>query len=337
MFPWYNEGNSLNEKGGFMKKTLYYTLKIGLGVYIALVIANFLEISHPISVAIITILSVKETRKKSVIVSIRRLIAGNIAILLAFIIFYLVGFQLISLVLVLMIFIPIAYRINAKESIISGFVLTSHIYAFKYLSVNIYLEENLILILGILTGFFLIIHMPNTEKKLKQHKNEIENAFKKVMLDMSYNLRNLCFLQDQVDLNQLEKRIKSAKALSYKHRDNLFFDNEWYYIDYFQMRLIQLYRLMYMKNHFRGIFITQEQAVPLSEMTEHIASIIGTEPSVDTLLETIEDLRVHFKEEPLPKSRLEFENRSVLFQYLNDLEEFVLIKKRYLKDQKSGK
>jgi uncharacterized membrane protein YgaE (UPF0421/DUF939 family) len=221
---------------------------------------------------------------------------------------------------------------NAQGSIISGFVLSTHILSFEAVNLSIYLEENIILLIGIFTGFFLIIHMPNTEEQLIELKEEIEEDFKTILLNMSYNLRNLCFLKDEIDLSTLETKVKKAKGLSYKHRDNLIVDQEWYYINYFQMRLIQLYRLMYMKNHFQGIFITQEQAGPLSQLTYYIGSIIGTEPETEDILKEINDLKNHYKEEPLPKTRLEFEHRSRLFNFLNDLEEFILIKRRYLED-----
>jgi uncharacterized membrane protein YgaE (UPF0421/DUF939 family) len=313
-----------------MKKTIYYTLKIGLGVYIAFLLSNLLRLQNPISAAIITILSVKETRKKSIYVSAKRFLAGNIAILLSFAIFYIIGFRLEGLVILLLIYIPFAFYINAKESIISGFVLASHVLAFESISLGIYIEENLILIIGILTGFFLIIHMPDVEKDLIEYREKIEKEFSSVLLNMSLSLKNLCYIGENNDLEDLEEMIKKAKGLSYQFKDNTLMGEKGQYINYFQMRLMQLYRMMYMRDHLNEIFITQEQAVPLSEITKYISEIIGTEPKVEILLNKIEALKKHYKKEPLPSSRIEFENRSVLFQYLNDLEEFLRIKERYL-------
>lgn len=314
------------------KNIFYYTIKIVIGVYLSLTLARLLNVTNPVTAAIITILSVKETRRKSIDVSVRRFIAGNVAILLSFAIYSIIGFRVEGLVVLLLFLIPLTYLMNAQGSIISGFVLSFHILSFETINLSIYFEENIILLIGILTGFFLIIHMPNTEKKLIRLKNEIEEDFKTILLDMSYNLRNLCYFKDEVDLSAIEEKVKTAKKLSYRHRDNLIVDQEWYYIDYFQMRLLQLYRLIYMKNQFQGIFITQQQAGPLSQLTYDIGSIIGTEPDTKDILKDIYDLKKHYKAEPLPKSRLEFEDRSRLFNFLNDLEEFILIKRRYLEN-----
>jgi len=313
-----------------MKKTIYYTLKIGLGVYIAFLLSNLLGLQNPISAAIITILSVKETRKKSIYISAKRFFAGNIAILLAFAIFSIMGFHLEGLVILLLIYIPFAFYINAKESIISGFVLASHVLAFESVSLAIYFEENLILLIGILTGFFLIIHMPDVEKDLIEYREKIEKDFSDILLNMSLSLKNLCYIGENNDLEDLEEMIKKAKHLSYQFKENTLMGEKGEYINYFQMRLMQLYRLKYMRDHLNEIFVTQEQAVPLSEITKYISEIIGTEPKVETLLNKVEALKKHYKNEPLPSSRIEFENRSILFQYLNDLEEFLRIKERYL-------
>ena len=132
----------------------------------------------------------------------------------------------------------------------------------------------------------------------------------------------------------MEQEIKKAKSLSYEFKENNLVGAKAQYINYFQMRLIQLYRLMYMRDHLNEIFVTQEQAVPLSNITKYISEIIGKKPDVETLLKRIESLKKHYKNEPLPSSRIEFENRSVLFQYLSDLEEFLKIKSRYLNNEK---
>lgn len=313
-----------------MKKNIYYTIKVTMGLAISFYISKIINIEFPISLAIIMILSLQETRMKSFKVSIKRFVVGNIAIILTFIIFYTWEFRLEGLIIMMAIFIPTALFLNAKSSIISGFVLGSHVLTLNELSWDVFFHENIILICGILIGFILMGHMPDKEKNLKEIKKSVEIDFRKVMYEMSYNLKNLCIIQETVDLYQLEKRIKKAKKLSYEHKENRILDKNNYYIDYFQMRLIQVYRLMYMEDHFRGIFVTQKQAILLSNMTSFIASIIGTDPKVEHLLLEIDKLRDEFKDQELPKTRLEFENRSVLFQYLNDLEEFVKIKKRYL-------
>ena len=48
----------------------------------------------------------------------------------------------------------------------------------------------------------------------------------------------------------------------------------------------------------------------------------------------LERVRGVFESMPLPKTRVEFESRAMLFQFLNDIEEFLEIKKRLYEKSK---
>jgi uncharacterized membrane protein YgaE (UPF0421/DUF939 family) len=50
------------------------------------------------------------------------------------------------------------------------------------------------------------------------------------------------------------------------------------------------------------------------------------------LLKRLQDLRESFKSMDLPKTREEFENRAMLYQFLNDLEQFLMIKNDFKKN-----
>ena len=47
-------------------------------------------------------------------------------------------------------------------------------------------------------------------------------------------------------------------------------------------------------------------------------------------LARLDDIFAHMKNEPLPVTRDEFENRAVLYHILMSLEDFLLVKQRYI-------
>jgi len=47
-------------------------------------------------------------------------------------------------------------------------------------------------------------------------------------------------------------------------------------------------------------------------------------------LERLYSILAHMKEQELPKSRDEFESRAILYHVLMDMEDFLLIKKRFV-------
>ena len=72
-----------------------------------------------------------------------------------------------------------------------------------------------------------------------------------------------------------------------------------------------------------------EQTKILSAFTEEVAVDIYEENDCIVLIDRLSDLKKEYKEMELPKSREEFENRALLFQFLNDLEDFLVIKRDY--------
>ena len=58
---------------------------------------------------------------------------------------------------------------------------------------------------------------------------------------------------------------------------------------------------------------------------------IGVDHIYKKALVDLEKVKETFKKMPLPQSRGEFENRAVLYQFFNDVEEFLEIKEEFLK------
>lgn len=81
--------------------------------------------------------------------------------------------------------------------------------------------------------------------------------------------------------------------------------------------------------------MTYEHSIMVSEFTQEVGESLHEENTAKELLDNLQLLRESFKTMELPKDREEFENRAMLFQFLNDLEDFLIIKydfkKRYIK------
>ena len=69
----------------------------------------------------------------------------------------------------------------------------------------------------------------------------------------------------------------------------------------------------------------------MSEFTENIANNVYADNDCVELICKLDKLRKNYRAMQLPKTREEFENRAMLFQFLNDLEDFLLIKKEFKK------
>ena len=77
--------------------------------------------------------------------------------------------------------------------------------------------------------------------------------------------------------------------------------------------------------------MTYDQTKLLSEFTQDVAVNIYADNDCRQLIEKLNVLREEYKAMELPHNREEFENRALLLQFLNDLEDFLMIKREFKK------
>jgi len=96
-----------------------------------------------------------------------------------------------------------------------------------------------------------------------------------------------------------------------------------------EMRLRQFKVMKRMRSHFRRFSIAYDQTLMVARFTEEMSLYIYEENTADNCLCDITTLREDLKNTNLPATREEFENRAMLYQFLNDLEEFIEIKREF--------
>ena len=90
------------------------------------------------------------------------------------------------------------------------------------------------------------------------------------------------------------------------------------------------------KKKLRGSRFFQPNFIKWSYL--YLGKAALTNKNINTLkLTFIAKIREVFKKMPLPQSRVEFESRATLFQFLNDIEEFLEMKKDYMEKWRDSK
>lgn len=110
--------------------------------------------------------------------------------------------------------------------------------------------------------------------------------------------------------------------------NNYLLKKDKYFLGYFDMRLQQVYQLITMIKN-RSITINQELAI-LNKFTEKLASKFEESNDGCELLKELIIIKKAFINLELPTSKKEFIKRSILLQYLIDLEKFIYIKVEFM-------
>ena len=307
-------------------------IKTAFGTFLAIYLAQIMGISYGVTAGIVTIISIQTTKKESVKIAVERFIASLIGLFIVAIFFYFFGYTPFVFGLFILIFMPVCLRFNLFQGFLVTVVLATHILTEKNLSLKILSNEILILVLGALIAIILNLYMPDVTKKIKYTQENVDNLMKKILSYMSDELiTGAIFIDEDKIFKELRKELDIGRDLAYKDYNNALFYGSRYEIEVFNMKRAQYKILVRMRRHFYKFFISSEHTFIISEFTRKVGSSIGVDKLYLEALAELEALREKFKNMPLPKSRVEFESRAVLLQFFNDIEEFLEVKKDFMK------
>ncbi len=309
------------------------TIKTGLGVTAAIMLASWLGLKYAVAAGIIAMLSIQSTKRESIQIALQRMAACLMALALAGIFFNLLGFLPAVFGAFLLAFIPLAVKFNLEQGIVVSSVIVTHLLVEKNTSFPLILNELGLMAIGVSIALLLNLYMPSIENRIKEDQKLIEESMRNILLRMAAALRgnDSSFSEDQL-FGELEERLRTTKTNAYRNLNNYLISDMSYYVEYTEMRRQQFKTLKRMKDSFRRFFIAYEQTIMVADFTEKVAGDFYEQNTCENLLMELEALRDEFRKMELPATREEFENRAMLFQFLNDLELFLMIKYEFMKN-----
>lgn len=302
------------------------TIKTVIASVLAILIATQLHLLYATAAGIIAILSVGNTKKTSLKSGLGRVLSLGVAIILSFICFTTLGFHPWAFGVFLLVFIPLSVRFNLADAIVVNSVLITHFLVEKSFSWQMILNETLLMTIGVGLALLLNLYMPDNEKQLKEDIKAIEEDFRTIIFAMAahLNLEKMAPLDDAC--LDLRSKLRAALNQAHIHQKNQWISEEDYYSEYFSMRLAQLRILRDMVNllieiDIDGLFVDELRKVLIST-----AENFAEENDGKLILWQIEAVYQNYRQKPLPQTREEFENRALLFQFLQSFRSFVEIK-----------
>lgn len=333
-------------------------LKIAAGSSAAILIADLLGLNYSASAGIITLLSIQDTKKETLLVAGKRLLAFILALLTANVLFTSLGFYTVTFGIFLLVFISLSYLLKLQEGIAMCSVLVTHFLIEKNMEPVLIFNESKLMILGILIGIILNLYMPGNVKAVKADMRLIEEDIRVVLSilskDMTHNRKlpkqteqrlkteeseqiKLTLQTEQLDRAKLSEKLKEidihlreALSRAYDNMNNTLLRDTRYYLQYFMMRRSQFTILSHIAEQVSLLTAIPPQAQVVALYMDKIREQFHEYNNAERLLEELRQIKAAFKEEPNPLTREEFENRAVLYLLLYDLEIFLSIKKNFV-------
>lgn len=308
------------------------SFKMALSATISVLISNHLGLKFGVTSGIIAILSIQDTKKDSVVVSVKRIAAAIIGILLSYMLYIILGNSPIIFGLFLLIFIPLTIKMNILEGMVPASVLSTHLLTSSNIDKTWIINEILLTIVGVGVAMMFNLYTISLEEDFENNKAKIEDYYRTILSDLAVSLVTQKLPADEKEVfDYVENLIDETKIMAQKIYKNYFLKSNEIYISYVDMRSAQFESLKRMKRHFSRFYMTYDQTKLLSEFTQDVAVNIYADNDCRQLIEKLNVLREEYKAMELPQNREEFENRALLLQFLNDLEDFLMIKREFKK------
>ena len=300
--------------------------KVIVSAFVALLVAQALNLSTPSAAAIIAILSVMDTKKVSLAATGQRLAAAVLALVIGMGIFAIFGFNVMSFGLYLLCYIPLAYVLKVDIGVAPSTVLVIHLWTQQQLTSSLFVNELLLVTIGAGVAILLNWYMPSYRQEIERVREEIEDKMREVLLKMSGFLTIGNGKNDGEVLQLLKEKLSEAREYVRLEAENHLTKEVTYDYQYFEMRRDQSKLLEIMAANLNEFRWDGEEMAILSEMFKQTAQQLAEQNTASQLIDDIEELLEQFRERPLPQTRREFEKRAQLYQLLRDLKRFVQLK-----------
>ncbi|MFP7493715.1 aromatic acid exporter family protein [Terribacillus saccharophilus] len=308
----------------------YRTIKTAVGTPLAIWIAELLQLENSVSAGILTILCTQVTRKKSFLAAWHRVAACMLAIMLSFVIFETIGFHPISIGILLLIFIPLTVMLRVSPGIVSSAVIILHLYNSHGISLDLIINEMILITVGIGVALIVNLYMPSLEATIRKKQIILERNFTKILNEIALYLRKGDQSWSGEEITETEKILKEANQLVGRDVENHVLRSEHPYYDYFEMRTKQfsiLKRILPLVSRLPET--SYSQCEKLAHFFAGLADSVHPGNTAVLFLEELEGLRQSFDEDPLPKTREEFETRAHLLQLLYEMENYLELKQSF--------
>ncbi|WP_367378347.1 aromatic acid exporter family protein [Enterococcus gilvus] len=310
------------------------TIKTAVAAPVALLLATGINLESASSAAIITILTVTNTKRSTAKTALNRLFSLTFATAIAAACFLILGFHPITFGLYLLVFIPLSIRLGLSEGIAVSSVLITHYLAAGEMPVSLIINEYLLMIIGVSCALAANLYMPNTEKKIQEDQVVVEVSLKRMLEKMSAYL-NQPAKEELLRQECLSLRgfVRQAQERAQEFEENHFFSGNSYYFEYFAMRRLQLKVLSDMLQILNRLDAAAEDVQELRELFEFTAQTLAEDNDGAAILEKIDEADKRYQQKKLPESRQAFEERAMLFQLFQLFQDFIEIKAGFYRNK----
>lgn len=316
----------------------YRVIKTAIGTGLSIAIAYHLGLEFYTTAGMITLLSIKPTKKQSFVSAWERLIACSLGIIMSVLFFHFLGKHPWTITLLLLLLIPALVYLNVRDAIPTSAVVSMHLYTLPGNSIDsdMIANEFALIGIGIAVALLFNLYIPKRDQQLIELQQKIEENFRQIFLELATYLREGDSVWDGREITETAQLIKDAKDKAIAYIENDFSEKGKMYYEYFEMREQQFIILERIIPVISSLHKTDPQGERIAKFLEELASGIHPGNTAEKYLELLHKMKEEFRQAPLPTNQEELEIRAALLFFIGEMKRYLLIKKRLAKKEWSS-
>lgn len=309
------------------------TMKIAVGSSAAIYLAELFQLQFAASAGSIALLTIVATKWETVKLSLLRIFTYCLAVLLAWITIRTFDSEWIAYGTYILLLLLICEPLGWKSTVSVNAVIGTHFLSAGDFSAEFILNEFWLILIGISLAVLLNLFHYN-----RGSRTEIICSMRFAEQQLQEILGGLAvYLTDQQmpgmvweSIETLEHKLQEYIQDACAYQGNTFLSHPAYYIDYFEMRLKQCGLLSNLHSEMRKIREIPEQAAIIADYILYMREYVTERNIPEEQIRKLDGIFAALRQEPLPDTREEFENRAILYHILMDIEEFLMFKKQFV-------
>jgi uncharacterized membrane protein YgaE (UPF0421/DUF939 family) len=307
----------------------YRILKTAIGAAAAIWIAQAIGLNSYASAAILTVLCIQPTKRKSVRAILSRIVATLIGLLFAFVFFEGIAYHPSVFAIMILLFLPTLVSLRFQDGFVSSVVILLHIYSHQNFTLDLLVNELMLMAIGFGTAFIVNFYMPDISRKLKKYQVELESLYSKIIKEIANYLRNGDLDWDGKELTDAAAILRKGKALAYQDVENHLARHENEYYSYFDMREEQFEIIERVLPKVTAIPLVLSHSHLIADFLEELAENVHPGNTAKRYISKLEGVKEEFAELPLPHSHEMFKAMASLYQFIEEMEHYLEIKSRF--------
>ncbi|MFD2673006.1 aromatic acid exporter family protein [Marinicrinis sediminis] len=312
-------------------------LKTAIAAVVAVYIANAFSLQFAMSAALLAILGVDVTKRRSLWNVFQRFTASVLGLLVGCLIFAWIGFYTWVIGIFILIAYPVLSKVRLKDGIVTSSVVVLHVYDYGAVDTSILLNELGLLVIGLGSAtVFNLAYMPKSDQQLLRNRALLEDQFSLIFVHIANHLGKKEYVWDGEELILAAQYLQEGEDWSKRAFENALFRENPDWQIYFHMRRQQLDSIERMMDIVSQVYESLPHGELAAQVFLELSEDVKHEYYTGRAERELTELEQQFKGMELPATRAEFEVRSAILQLCVELRHYLSYAKREKKKRREA-